>query len=156
MSTFERLFTSPEALATILSVAVALILGVIGVLRQRAIHKREYTLQVISHSLTNPRITAGKNILRRLHAKGQIFDPNQLCEDDVDKVSEMLGYFEFMANAYLRGDLDKTTIREQMEGSFILNFETTKDYIHRRRDARGRPKTFIGIEILAKRFARRA
>ena len=140
---------SPEAIATLVSATVAITLGFIGVRSQRRLHKREYTLEVLSHSLTNHKIMAGKNLIRRLQADEKIVDPDVLPVEEMDSIVNVLSYYEFICSAFLKGDLHKPTVIDQMAGSFLLTFDCAKQYIDRRRKERERPKTYIGLEKMA-------
>lgn len=138
-----------EAVATLVSVMIALLLGVIGYRAQRRRHRREYTLTALAHSLTNPEIMAGKNVIRRLQHQRGCLDPTSITDAELDHVVNALNYYEFISNAFLKGDLDRATVLEQMAGSFLLTYDCAKPYIEQRRNDRGRSKTFRGLERMA-------
>lgn len=146
---YEFLSTHSEALATLISVLFALFLGFYGYRAQRRRHRREYTLTALSHSLTNSEIMRGKNLIRRIQGSNQSIDPTNVSETEMDSVVNALNYYEFISNAFFRGDLDKATVLNQMAGSFLLTYDCAKSYIDQRRLERGRSKTFIGLEQMA-------
>ncbi len=152
---FEELLSDPRAMTFLLSTTVGLALGVAGFYSQRRNHRREYTLNVLSHAIINERIRRGRNLIRRLLSAGEGVDPKKLSVDDMDVVVDCLSYYEFLSAAFLRRDLDRETVVKQLAGSFLEVYDASKAYIEERRAQRGRRQVYENIEAVADYIRRR-
>lgn len=147
---------SPDTIATLLAALLAIGVATVGVLTQRRIHKREHTLTVLAHLLTTDQIIDGRNVLRRLRNENALLTADTVTPAEMDRVNAALQYYEFVANAFFRGDLDRATVLDQLEGSFLLTHAVAEAHIRLSRERHGRPTLFAGIERMAERIRRSA
>ena len=138
-----------EALATIISVVVVAIAGVIGFKADQKRHRREYTLSVLSPLLTNDRLFKAHNIIVDHHINKKRIDYNNISEDDRVLILQLLGYYEFLAASFLRKDLDRETVLCQSRSTIRDTFAASKTFIEARRVLLGRPSAYMELEILA-------
>jgi hypothetical protein len=139
------------AAAIIISIFPSVLLGYLGYRSNRKRHLREYTLNVLSPLLTDERLFAAHNIIiDHVINKTQI-DYDSMSKGDRELVLQLLGYYEFLAAAFLRGDLDKATVLKQRRSSFKGAYTASQDFIERRRQLLGRKTVYDQLE----RFVRR-
>ena len=136
-----------EALATVVSIVAALIVGYFGYRANRVRHVREYTLSVLAPLLTNERLFAAHSIVMDHVISKQQLDYAAMSGKDRELVLQLLAYYEFLAAAFLRGDFDRRTVLRQRRSSIKGAWEIAQDFIDTRRRLLGR-RVYNEIEDL--------
>ncbi|MEJ2118761.1 MAG: hypothetical protein P8Y67_07915 [Alphaproteobacteria bacterium] len=141
-----------EALATIVSVVVVAIAGVIGFRADQQRHRREYTLNVISPLLTDNRLFEAHNIIIDYHVNKRRIDYNNITDENKVLILQLLGYYEFLAASFLRKDLDRETVLCQSKSSIRNTYDVVKAFIESRRVMLSRPNVYAEFELLATQY----
>jgi hypothetical protein len=150
----ETLSNHSEAAATLLSVLAALFAGFLGYKQNQKRHVREYTLSVLSPLLTNDRLFAAHTIITDHIIDGRQLDYSKLSKEERDLVLQILGYYEFLSAAFLRGDLDDATVLRQRRASFKGAYDAAQSFIDERRKLLRRPSVYSELKTFVETHCR--
>jgi hypothetical protein len=139
------------AIAILISIFPSVLLGYIGYRANRRRHIREYTLSVLAPLLTDERLFSAHNIIIDHVISNTQIDYDGMSKHERELVLQILGYYEFLAAAFLRGDLDRATVLKQRRSSFKGAYTVSQSFIERRRQLLGRKTVYDQLE----RFVRR-
>jgi hypothetical protein len=147
----EFIINNSAAIAILISVFPSVLLGYLGYQANRRRHLREYTLSVLSPLLTDERLFAAHNIIIDHVINDTQIDYDGMSKHERELVLQILGYYEFLAAAFLRGDLDRATVLKQRRSSFKGAYTVSQSFIERRRQLLRRKTVYDQLE----RFVRR-
>ena len=148
----QFLINHSEAVATILSVLAAVVAGSIQLKAHRRRHRREYTLSVLSPLLINDNLFSAHIIITDHFIKNKKIIYDEISKQDRDLVLQLLGYYEFLSAAFLRDNIDRTTLLRQRKSSFKNAYEICKLFIDRRRQLLNRPTVYSELEQFVKGY----
>lgn len=120
----SHLLTNPEATATVLSILAAVIVGFFGYRQTSDRHRREYTLNVLAPLLANDRLFKTHDTVVNYRIKNLQPDYATVQANEREDILQLLGYYEFLSAAFMRGDLDRRTVLSQRKSTFRNAFET--------------------------------
>ena len=140
------------ALTTLISVFFAVVTAIIGFTINQSRLRREFTQNIMLQRLSNPDLARASQLIANRVANNDSYPVAPPDDDENRLVIMLLSYYEFVAVAYLRGDLNEKTVKRQAQKAIKSTFEIARAYITERRSALNRPKLYKEQEALAKRF----
>jgi len=141
-----------EAIATLVSVIVALVIAVIGFAKNQKRLRREFTQTIMLQRLSNPDLAKATQLVGKLVAAKKHY-PIEPENDEEDRIFVMLlSYYEFVAIGYYQKDLDRKTVKRQAQKAMKAAFEVAKEYILARRAVLGRDRLYIELEKMVRKF----
>lgn len=150
----NHLLSNPEATATVLSILAAVVAGFIGYRQNNDRHRREYTLSVLVPLLANDRLFKTHDTLVNYRIKDLRPDYAKVHDHEREDILQLLGYYEFLSAAFMRGDLDRRTVLSQRKSTFRNAFETLKPFIDARRALLANNRVYCDFEQFVTRYCR--
>lgn len=140
---------------TLTSIAVGMLLGVIGFLENRRAQRKSHTIQLVSSFMLNSCLSESDFRMTRLINACEKLD-GQTIDDETDKfVINLLDYYEFLASGYAEGGLDQNAILQLRGGPMDRAFTVCEQYIQDRRESLGAPNLYRNYERLVAEYRRR-
>jgi len=146
------LLANGEAAATLLSVAVAIVIGYAGFRQTQTRARREYTLSVMLQRLSHEDLSRATLLLAEYTKRGATFEETPENQEEHRLVNLLLSYYEFIAIAYIQNGLDRETVRKQQRNSMKAAFRVCEPYILKRRKELSRKTLYSEFEKLTKRY----
>lgn len=134
------------------SVAVGLVLGVIGFVENRRFQRRNLTVSLISNFMLNSDLSAADFFMTRQINTGKRFGDGAVSDEDDNHLITLLDYYEFLATAYQEGALDKQTILHTRGGPMARAFDVCAGYVRDRRQQLEAPNLYRNYENLVRDF----
>lgn len=150
----SNLLSNPEATATVLSILTAVIAGLFGYRQNNDRHRREYTLNVLAPLLANDRLFKTHDAVVNYRIKNLQPDYATVQTNEREDILQLLGYYEFLSAAFMRGDLDRQTVLSQRKSTFRYAFETLKPFIDARRTLLSNNRVYCDFEEFVTRYCR--
>lgn len=123
-------------------------------IRDRKISKAFHYIDSWNHPTFSDTKQKRRAILRELKGKSSE-EVEQFLEQNLDKrtiVVDVLNFFEGMALAANEGIADDRTLQRALRGALTAYFESFKPWIEKDRAAKSRPRIYLELENLVKRW----
>lgn len=96
-----------EAIATLASVMAAIMIGFVEFRQNQRRMRREYTLGIMLQRLSNPDLAKAMLLVADRVARGEKYPRQPEGHEEHRLVVMLLSYYEFVAVAYHRNDLER-------------------------------------------------
>jgi hypothetical protein len=152
MTLYQFASAHPEAAATFLSVFAAVFVGFLGYRANRARHKREYTLSVLSPLLTIDSLFGAHHTVVNYRIADRQPSYEEMDEAERESILRLLGYYEFLSASFLRRDLDRGTVLRHRRSTFGGTWTTLKPFILTRRELLKNDKVYRDFELFVRDY----
>lgn len=135
-----------EAFATLLSVAVALLLAWFGFRENQRRERMEYTVSVLLERFRNEHVRTARRILYERLDNDLPVRREDFSEAEFHDVMNLLAFYEFIAISTYQRRLDLPTIRRLSGNSIKRGYNGCREMVRERRESFGRPGMFRELE----------
>ena len=143
--------------STALSLVAAVVIGLVTVVRSRRNERIQYTITLLQLKFSNLGIFRAHEYINNLIADGnESFLPENVRDSERDElvrdIDRLLSYFELISIAYLRSDIDREVIRQQIKSGMYKSYDICYEYIERRRQTTQRPLLYDNLRKVSDLF----
>ena len=144
-------------ISTTLSLITAVVIGLVTVVRARRNERIQYTITLLQLKFSNLGIFRAHEYVNNLIANcDDSFLPENVRDSERDDlvrdIDRLLSYFELISIAYLRGDIDREVIRQQIKSGMYKSYDICFEYIKRRRETTQRPMLYDNLRKVSDLF----
>lgn len=148
----DQILAHSEALATLLSVMVAIAAGWSGFAVSQRRQRRQHTVSIVLSLITNLHLMSANNLLNMRIGENRPIRRDELSAEELFDVLMILSFYEFLAIAYFKKELDRSIIHEQRRSGIRDGFRVLSEFIEERRMTLRRPRLYRNFEQLARKF----
>lgn len=141
-----------DGVATLLSVAAAIVVFWIGFWQNQITKKQQLTLQIMLELLTNERFSdANVKLMKHVESAAPV-DPATVTHEEDLLFMSLLSMYEFISINFLTKKMDRKIILRQRKSGLAKSYVALKSYIEYKREKWDRPHAYRSFEVLVTDF----
>lgn len=152
MGESEFLQSFSEPVAQLLGLISVGLLGYVAFRQRNRIQIRRHTVDLMVNLLTNEVLAEMYNFTNEHYKDGRPIPLGELDLETRNKLSMLLGFYEFLAIAYFKRHIDRSILEAQRKTGIRKTYILYKEYINDRRKTLGYKELYTEFERLARKF----
>ena len=137
-----------EALITAGSIAVAVVIAVYQLRKQREDRRIQHTVELLARTFDDGPVYRARREVRSWIIAGREITDDEVAPAEDDVIATTLNYYDFLASLVLSDSLDLDVVSQTFAGVMRRDTNYLRGYIDARRIRAGRPNLYRNLEIV--------